>query len=78
MLGNFYKRLGIIKYEEKKHKLKPCPFCGGDAHCQWDCGCITYDGLPCGDKRGEYLRFVFCCKCGSIAFGKHVWNKRIK
>ena len=55
--------------KDSEDKLKPCPFCGGDAGIKWG-------GF------GEYC-YVICENCGANgacadaeAKAKHMWNER--
>ena len=58
---------------KKKSKIKPCPFCGGEAHIYQD------------EAGGHYLTEVICndCKVGLERWGKtskeqavEAWNRR--
>ena len=60
----------------KETKLKPCPFCGGEA--------TTYSYDPFDGYQGNLTKYVISCtKCaanietGSKVKSERMWNRRI-
>ena len=62
--------------EEKESKLKPCPFCGGDAILYIDCGYYIAECENCEAVSGEHKTAEETLKAWNNRVGKS--NKTIK
>lgn len=59
--------------------LKPCPFCGGEAHIVWNSIVKVRDGSGSHEERGVC---IYCDNCPAEIrtteknLAKEMWNKR--
>lgn len=65
------------------NKLKPCPFCGGEAHYLEDSTIFKLKEDGTAEKLNRLMYFVWCTKCTALVSGNtnaeaiEAWNRRV-